>query len=245
MLNPGPRTIYLKDYTPPAFLISNVELDIDLREDHALVTAALKVQRNPKAEDPQAPLELYGDELELVSVALDGAALAPTRYRADASSLTIDDVPARFELTTVCRIQPKRNTKLMGLYASQDGYFTQCEAEGFRRITYFIDRPDVMARYTTTLHADQRALSGAARERQSRSRAATSLLQRQRRGTGRDGKIRSPSRRTCSRWSRRSSTCSKTRFVTRSGKQGAARRSTSSPASSTRRASPCRRSRRR
>ena len=190
MLNPGPPTIYLKDYTPPGFLVSNVDLDIDLREDHAVVTASLKVQRNPKAADPQAPLELYGDELELVSVALDGVALAPARYRADASGLSIHDVPARFELTTVCRLQPKRNTKLMGLYASQDGYFTQCEAEGFRRITYFLDRPDVMSRYTTTIRADRGRYPVLLVKRQSVASADEPV--RRARGTGSSGSIRFP-----------------------------------------------------
>jgi aminopeptidase N len=154
MLNPTPTTIYLKDYRPPAFLISTVDLDVDIQDDCARVTASLAVRRNPKAADPKAPLVLSGDEVELESIALDGKPLPASAYSVDAAELTLANVPDQFTLTTVCRIHPRQNTKLMGLYASKDGYFTQCEAEGFRRITFFLDRPDVMARYTT-IHADK------------------------------------------------------------------------------------------
>lgn len=156
MLEPTPNTIYLKDYTPPAFLISTVDLDVDLRDDHALVTARLAVRRNPAA-DRSAPLELDGDEIELVAVSLDGKPLSRDACTLDSTHLTIPGVPDSFTLETKVRLRPKDNTKLMGLYASKDGYFTQCEAEGFRRITYFLDRPDVMARYTNTIHADKAA----------------------------------------------------------------------------------------
>jgi aminopeptidase N len=155
MLNPTPTTIYLKDYRPPAFLISTVDLDVDIQDDFARVTASLAVRRNPKAADPKAPLVLSGDEVELESIALNGKPLPASAYTVDAAELTLASVPDQFTLTTVCRIHPRQNTKLMGLYASKDGYFTQCEAEGFRRITFFLDRPDVMARYTTTIHADK------------------------------------------------------------------------------------------
>jgi aminopeptidase N len=153
--DPVPTVIQLKDYRPPAFLIPALELDIDLHEDHALVRARLEVRRNPGAADPDAPLVLDGDELELVSLALDGRRLAGNEYRLDADRLTIPAVPDRFTLETAVSIAPRKNTKLMGLYASKDGFFTQSEAEGFRRITYFIDRPDVMARYACTIRADR------------------------------------------------------------------------------------------
>ncbi len=153
MREPAPKTIYLKDYTPPAFLISTIDLDVDIREDHALVRATLALARNPKAADAHAPLVLDGEQIELVSVALDGRALAPGEYVLGEESLSIADVPAQFALETVSRICPQKNTALEGLYASTNGFFTQCEAEGFRRITWFIDRPDVMARYTNTIHA--------------------------------------------------------------------------------------------
>jgi len=154
MLTPTPTTIYLKDYRPPAFLISTVDLDIDLQDDFAQVHARLVVSRNPEITSRSEPLVLDGDELELESVAIDGRALSAEQYKLDDEHLTIAQVPDAFTLETVVRIHPRQNTQLMGLYASKDGYFTQCEAEGFRRITFFIDRPDVMARYTTTIHAD-------------------------------------------------------------------------------------------
>ncbi|MEK7437234.1 MAG: aminopeptidase N [Pseudomonadota bacterium] len=153
MREPAPKTIYLKDYTPPAFLISSIDLDVDIREDHAQVRALLEISRNPQCADAGAPLLLDGDEIELLSVALDDRALAPEEYALAPESLAIVNVPERFRLETVSRIRPQKNTRLEGLYASSNGFFTQCEAEGFRRITWFIDRPDVMARYTTTIHA--------------------------------------------------------------------------------------------
>jgi len=155
MREPAPKTIYLKDYTPPPFLISSIDLDVDIREDHALVRATLVLARNPKAADARAPLLLDGEEIELLSVALDGRPLSPGEYTIGKETLAIVDVPARFTLETLSRICPQKNTRLEGLYASSNGFFTQCEAEGFRRITWFIDRPDVMARYTNTIHAER------------------------------------------------------------------------------------------
>jgi aminopeptidase N len=145
---PTPKTIHLKDYTPPAFLVPRVELDVDIRDDHALVKAKLQVKRNAGS----GPLVLDGDELELVSVRLDGKV---PRHEPAADRLTVHDVPDAFVLETVTRIVPQKNTKLEGLYATRHGFVTQCEAEGFRRITWFVDRPDNMARYLVTLHADK------------------------------------------------------------------------------------------
>jgi aminopeptidase N len=155
MRDPVPTTVHLKDYAPPAFLIRTVDLDVVLHDEHAEVRARLALERNPATRDPAAPLALDGDELELVSVAIDGRALAASGYALAPERLTIPGVPDAFTLETVVRIAPRKNTKLMGLYASKDGFFTQCEAEGFRRITFFLDRPDVMARYTTTIRADK------------------------------------------------------------------------------------------
>jgi aminopeptidase N len=146
MREPQPRAIHLKDYAPPAFRVETIELDVDIREDHALVRAKLEIRR-----DAPGPLVLDGDELELVSVSLDGK---KPRYEVSAEKLTVYDVPDAFVLETVSRIVPQKNTKLEGLYATKHGFVTQCEAEGFRRITWFIDRPDVMARYTTTVRAN-------------------------------------------------------------------------------------------
>jgi aminopeptidase N len=155
MRDPNPQAILLKDYAPPPFLIDTVDLDVDVREASATVRARLAVRRNPAAKDGKAPLVLDGRHLELVSVAIDGRALGAAEYALDDEQLRIGAAPEAFTLETVVRFDPWKNTRLEGLYASKDGLFTQCEAQGFRCITYFIDRPDVMARYTVTLHADK------------------------------------------------------------------------------------------
>src|SRR5436189_1941609 len=146
MREPQPRAIHLKDYSPPEFRIDSVDLDGDLRDDHARVRAKLEVRRN----GGPGPLVLDGEELQLISVSLDGK---QPQYEVAAQKLTLRDVPDAFTLETVSRIVPQKNTKLEGLYATKNGFVTQCEAEGFRRITWFIDRPDVMAKYTTTVRA--------------------------------------------------------------------------------------------
>jgi aminopeptidase N len=153
MRDAAPQTINLQDYTPPAFLISTVALDIDIRDALATVRATLKLSRNAAHPGGGEPLVLDGENLELVSVAIDGRTLAPSEYRADERHLTLAQVPDAFTLETVVRFDPWKNTRLEGLYATKAGLVTQCEAEGFRHITYFIDRPDVMARYAVTLCA--------------------------------------------------------------------------------------------
>jgi len=153
-----PQTLYLADYAPPAFLIDAVDLDIDFRQGEAVVTAQLAVRRNPAANTPDAPLVLDGEELELIAVSLDGVELSASRYALSATRLTLDKLPDAFCLTTVTRIHPDCNTRLSGLYRSNNGYFSQCEAQGFRRISWFLDRPDVMSRYTVTLHGDRESL---------------------------------------------------------------------------------------
>jgi aminopeptidase N len=155
MRDPAPTPVQLADYAPPAFRIPKVDLDVAIHENHADIRARITVTRNPAAQDSRAPLVLNGDELQLVSVAVDGRALPASGYTLDAEHLTIPGLPEACTLETVVRTEPRKNTKLMGLYASKDGFFTQCEAEGFRRITFFLDRPDVMARYTTTIRADK------------------------------------------------------------------------------------------
>ena len=150
------QAIRLADYEPPAFLIDHVDLAFALGEDTTTVKARLGVRRNPDAAAKDAPLKLDGEEMELVSLALDGATLGENRYRLAPDSLVIADVPDRFALEIETRIRPQDNTQLSGLYKSGGNFCTQCEPEGFRRITYFIDRPDVMARYETTITADKR-----------------------------------------------------------------------------------------
>ncbi|MDD4928114.1 MAG: aminopeptidase N [Gallionella sp.] len=150
-----PQTIRLADYTPPPFLIDTVNLDISFERDYAEVSARLTVRRNLAANTPDAPLVLDGIELSLQSIAIDGIKIPATAYSLTDSHLTLTELPDAFCLATVTRIYPDKNTCLSGLYRSADGYFTQCEAQGFRRITWFLDRPDVMSRYCVTLHADK------------------------------------------------------------------------------------------
>lgn len=142
------------DYTPPAFLIDSVALEFDLVAERTIVKNTMRVRRNAGAAHA-ARLELLGEALELVSVSVDGAAHAA--HHVHEHGLVLDAVPDAFELTIVSACNPAANTTLSGLYVSSDNFFTQCEAEGFRRITYFLDRPDVMATYTVTLRADKAA----------------------------------------------------------------------------------------
>jgi aminopeptidase N len=151
-----PQAIYLKDYQVPAYLIDTTELRFELADDQTLVHSRLKVRRNPEATSAQAPLELHGHEsLELCQLSIDGAELSAADYRSEGELLSIARVPESFVLECSTRIHPKDNTALEGLYLSEGMYCTQCEAEGFRRITFYMDRPDVMSVFTTTVEADQ------------------------------------------------------------------------------------------
>ncbi|MDB5487197.1 MAG: aminopeptidase [Reyranella sp.] len=148
----APGTIRRVDYTPPPFLIDSVDLDVGLAQETTSVVARLAVRRNPASVSKPADLVLDGKKMELVSVRLDGQ---PTRHDVTPETLTIRDVPDSFALEIATRLRPQDNTELTGLYKSRDLFCTQCEAEGFRRITYFLDRPDVMARYTTRIVAER------------------------------------------------------------------------------------------
>jgi aminopeptidase N len=147
--------VHLKDYRPPEYLIDNVELHFDLDPATTLVESVLELRRNPASTRGDGDLELNGELLELEYIAIDGHELSPSEYRVEPDSLVLHRVPDRFRLQTRVRIQPSGNTALEGLYLSGDMFCTQCEAEGFRRITYFLDRPDVMARYRTSIAADR------------------------------------------------------------------------------------------
>ena len=151
----APRETRLADYRPPAFLIDTVELSFDLDEAATRVRSRLTLRRNPAGADAHSPLLLDGEDLTLVRLALDGAELGANRYRIEDGKLVIPDMPDAGALEIETRIAPKDNTELSGLYTSGGSFFTQCEAEGFRRITWFPDRPDVMARFTTTITADK------------------------------------------------------------------------------------------
>jgi aminopeptidase N len=148
----SPGTIRRADYTPPPFLIETVDLDVELGKETTEVRARLAVRRNPAAVAKPLDLVLDGKKMELVSVRLDGE---PANHELTAETLTVRGVPESFSLDITTRLRPQENTELTGLYKSRDLFCTQCEAEGFRRITYFLDRPDVMARYTTRIVADR------------------------------------------------------------------------------------------
>lgn len=152
----NPAVIRRADYAAPAFLVDSVALEFDLAPERTFVKNTMRLRRNPDAA-PGAPLELMGEALEFVAAAIDGNALPGASVRAHEHGLTIENTPDAFELTIESACNPAGNTTLSGLYVSSGNFFTQCEAEGFRRITYFLDRPDVMATYTVTLRADKAA----------------------------------------------------------------------------------------
>ncbi|NVH75541.1 aminopeptidase N [Paraburkholderia sp. JPY432] len=147
-----PNVIRRADYAPPAFLIDTVALEFDLVPERTVVRNTMRVRRNPDASRA-AHLELMGEQLEFVSAEIDGKPFANAHPHEH--GLLLDNVPDSFELTLTSICNPAENTTLSGLYVSSGNFFTQCEAEGFRRITYFLDRPDVMASFTVTLRASK------------------------------------------------------------------------------------------
>ena len=150
-----PKMIYLKDYQAPDYLIDETHLTFELFEDHTLVHTQLVMRRNPAAGTGLPPLVLDGQQLELLSVALDDRELSAGDYQLSDSHLTLQPTAASFVIDSSVRIHPESNTALEGLYKSSGMFCTQCEAEGFRKITYYLDRPDVMSKFTTTLSAAQ------------------------------------------------------------------------------------------
>jgi aminopeptidase N len=152
-----PQPVRLADYQPPGYLIDTVDLVFELGAEDTRVKSRLGIRRNPAVTARGAALHLDGEALDLVSLALDGEPLGVNRYQLlPEGGLILTEVPDAFVLDVETRIAPQSNTALSGLYLSGGNFCTQCEPEGFRRITYFIDRPDVMARYTTTITADKR-----------------------------------------------------------------------------------------
>ncbi|MDP2757936.1 MAG: M1 family aminopeptidase, partial [Desulfurivibrionaceae bacterium] len=150
-----PKTILLKDYRPPAYTIEEVALTVDLFEERARVCSRLVCRRNILAASDSPPV-LQGRKLVLKGIVLDGVALTPDQYLLDDETLTLPAVPERFVLEVETELYPQNNTSLDGLYRSSSNFCTQCEAEGFRKITYFLDRPDVLARYEVTISAEQK-----------------------------------------------------------------------------------------
>ncbi len=157
MREASPQTIYLKDYTFPEYLIDSVELSLVLSEEDTRVVSKMMMQKNPDSENRESLLELAGEELELISLAIDGKALSDDDYQLSEEHLQIAEVPQEqpFILAIENKINPKANTALEGLYLSKQMLCTQCEAQGFRKITYFLDRPDIMSTFKTTLIADK------------------------------------------------------------------------------------------
>jgi aminopeptidase N len=146
-----PQPIRLSDYRPPAFLVDEVHLTFDLKPNATRVRAKLAVRRNGDHADP---LVFNGERLKPVSVAVDGRVLAEAERTIDAEFLTIPSVPDAFTLETEVEIDPENNKALEGLYMSGGRFCTQCEAEGFRKITWWPDRPDVLSRFTVRIEAD-------------------------------------------------------------------------------------------
>mgnify|MGYP003632056736 FL=1 len=149
-----PQPVYLSDYQPPAYRVTHTELTFDLDPAATRVKARLLIERHPEA-DAKAPLVLNGEHLKLISLAIDATPLDVAAYELDDEVLRIAQVPERFVLESEVEIAPQENTALEGLYQSNGMYCTQCEAEGFRRITFYPDRPDVMATFKVTVIGDQ------------------------------------------------------------------------------------------
>ncbi|MEA3253091.1 MAG: aminopeptidase N [Pseudomonadota bacterium] len=152
-----PQPVHLEDYQPPAFRVSHTELKFDLAPSATRVSAILHMERHPDSA-PGRPLELDGERLSLKRIAIDGQELQAGEYRVDEARLIIAEPPERLRLETEVDIDPASNTALEGLYLSNGMFCTQCEAEGFRRITYYPDRPDVMATFSTTVIGDAETL---------------------------------------------------------------------------------------
>jgi aminopeptidase N len=148
-----PQTIYRKDYTAPTYLVETVELGFDLDPARTIVANRLTLRRNP--DSGRRDIELVGEDIELVAIRLNGKTLDEDGYALEGGVLRIPDAPetVTLEIESIC--VPESNTTLSGLYVSNGNFYTQCEAEGFRRITFFPDRPDVMAKYTVMLRADK------------------------------------------------------------------------------------------
>ena len=149
-----PQPVYLSDYQPPAYRVTHTELTFDLDPAATRVKARLLMERHPEA-DANTPLILNGEHLKLIALSIDATPLEEAAYQVDAEGLRIDQVPERFMLESEVEIAPQENTALEGLYQSNGMYCTQCEAEGFRRITFYPDRPDVMATFKVTVIGDQ------------------------------------------------------------------------------------------
>ena len=153
MKDAQPRVTRLSEYRAPDFLVDTVDLRFELGDEFTLVHSRLALRRNTAAGPGNAPLLLNGQGLSLLSISIDGQALEASNFRYEEDLLEVPSVPERCLLETCVRIEPQKNTALEGLYRSRGMFCTQCEPEGFRRITFFPDRPDVLARFSTEIVA--------------------------------------------------------------------------------------------
>lgn len=152
-----PATVFRNEYTVFDYLVETLSLTFQIYEEKTIVTAIGQYRRNPLSERANPPLLLFGEELELSRIAIDQRPLSAADYVIDETMLQVEKVPDAFTLEIVTVIYPDRNTSLEGLYRSSGNYCTQCEAEGFRKITYYPDRPDVLSKFTTRIEADRDA----------------------------------------------------------------------------------------
>jgi aminopeptidase N len=151
-----PQPVYLKNYQVPDYLVDTIDLQFELDEETTLVKATTVFKKNIASQSTARCLILQGEELKLLSIQLNGQPLDKKNYQLSSKLLTLTDVPDQFTLTIHNEISPINNTELNGLYVSRHNFCTQCEPEGFRRITYYLDRPDVMGRFSTTIIADKK-----------------------------------------------------------------------------------------
>lgn len=150
-----PQAVYLKDYTPPHFFIDQVYLEFELGEEVTIVTSYMQMRCNPGNSSANPTLELHGEEQDLQFIELDGVRLGAEQYSVSEEVLLIPSAPKQFTLRIQTHITPQTNTSLEGLYKSSGNFCTQCEAQGFRKITYFLDRPDVMSKFMVRIQADK------------------------------------------------------------------------------------------
>ncbi|MGB3222197.1 MAG: aminopeptidase N [Desulforhopalus sp.] len=155
MKNEQPITIYRKEYTVFDYIVEKLDLEFQLFAERTVVMARAKYKKNPESQIDNPPLVLFGEELELSIIKMDGTELKENEYLVDAKKLQINQLPETFTLEIETVIYPVKNTSLEGLYHSSGNYCTQCEAEGFRKITYYPDRPDVLTKFTTRIEADK------------------------------------------------------------------------------------------
>lgn len=146
------KTIYLKDYSVPNFLVESLDLNFDLFEDETIVTSSASYYKNPES-DQDNTLVLNGEEQEIVSIIVNGEDFSD--YNSDKQTLTLNNLPDKCEIHITTKIHPELNTQLEGLYKSGGKFTTQCESQGFRKITYYMDRPDVMTVFSTRITADK------------------------------------------------------------------------------------------